>query len=377
MKKKSDLIIVILFFLFIYGITFANIVTADKNFSEMENRTLAQKPDLNLKHVLSGEFMEEYETYITDQFVARDLFVGAKSLGERILGKKINNDVYFAKDGYLIEQFKEVDEELLNKNVEAIKNFATKQEADVLLAIIPGSVEINRDKLYSRLPDISQKTVIEQIYNNMDDEHITCVDMYQILQQHKEEDIFYRTDHHWTSLGAYYGYQAISEVVGINPVPLSDYKETVRSEEFYGTLYSKAGAFWVEPDQMVTYVEENGIEVTKIEGDNLEEGELYEESKLDEKDKYAMFLGGNQPLALIENSKGGEQKILIIRDSYSDSLAPFLTAHFGEIYLWDFRYNKESVSAFIKEKEIDRVLICYSVDNFCEDTNIAFVLGRE
>ncbi len=298
-------------------------------------------------------------------------------MGERILGKKVNNEVYFAKDGYLIEQFKEVDENLLDKNIEAIKNFATKQEADVMLAIIPGSVEINSDKLYSRLPDISQKTIIEQIYGNMEDEHITCVDMYQMLEQHKEEDIFYRTDHHWTSLGAYYGYQAISEAIGINPIPISDYKETVCSEEFYGTLYSKAGAFWVKPDQMVTYVEEDGIEVTKIEGDKLEAGQLYEESKLDEKDKYAMFLGGNQPLALIETSKVGERKLLIIRDSYSDSLAPFLTAHFGEIYLWDFRYNKESVSAFIKEKGIDSVLICYSVDNFCEDTNIAFVLGRE
>ena len=122
-------------------------------------------------------------------------------------------------------------------------------------------------------------------------------------------------------------------------------------------------------------VEDDNITVTRMEGTIEETGTLYDLSKLKEKDKYAMFLGGNHPLIKIEK-EGTDGKLLIVRDSYSDSLAPFLTAHYGEIYLWDFRYNKENISDFIKEQEIDNVLICYSVDNFCEDTNIAFVLGR-
>lgn len=376
-KKKSDYIIVVLFLIFIYGITLANLIVKDKEFSEMENRNLAQKPEFVVSDILSGSYMKDYESYITDQFVARDVFVGAKSISERVLGKKVNNDVYYGADGYLIEQLASVDEQLIERNVEAVKNFAQNTQADVAFAIIPGSVEINRDKLFAYLPDVSQKELIDQIYGGLAESSVICVDMYSSLEKHSEEKIYYRTDHHWTSLGAYYGYQAYAEAAGLTAAALDSYREQVRSEEFYGTLYSKAGAFWTAPDEITTYVDEEGITVERIEGEKTEQGVLYDESKLAGKDKYAMFLGGNQPLAVIRTEKEELPKLLVIRDSYADSLAPFLTEHYSEIYMWDFRYNKESVSAFIEEKGIEQVLICYSIDNFQEDTNIAFVLGRE
>lgn len=375
MKKKSDLLIVILFLVFLYGTALLGIVVKDREFSQMENRNLMQMPDFTAKDLWSGKFMEDYETYITDQFVARDFFVGVKSLGEKLLGKKENNGVYFAKDGYLIEQFKIEDDSLPMRNALAVKKFAKTMEAEVVFALIPGSVEINRDKLFTHLPDESQKDTISKIYDELKAEGILCADVQGALRKHKEEELFYHTDHHWTSLGAYYGYSEIAETFGLIPVEQDKYTETVRSDAFYGTLYSKAGAFWISPDEIVTMVEDANITVTRMEGTKEETGTLYDLSKLQEKDKYAMFLGGNHPLIKIEK-EGTDGKMLIVRDSYSDSLAPFLTAHYGEIYLWDFRYNKENISDFIKEQEIDNVLICYSVDNFCEDTNIAFVLGR-
>lgn len=377
MKKKSDYIIVVLFLVFIYGIAIANFLKEDKSYSEMENRMLAQEPELKLSDIVSGEYMEDYETYITDQFVARDTFVNIKSISEKALGKRINNDVYYGKDGYLMEQFVSVDEELLEKNVKAIGNFAEKTSAEILLAIIPGSVEINREKLSAYMPDLNQKEMIQQIYSSVSEHGVACVDMYSSLWENREEALYYRTDHHWTSLGAYYGYQAYAEAVGLIPAELDKYTEKVRSEEFYGTLYSKVGAFWIKPDSISTYVDEDGIEVEHIEGKTSQTGGLYDLSKLSGKDKYSMFLGGNQPLAIIKTGKQNLPKLLVIRDSYSDSLAPFLTEHYSEIYMWDFRYNKESVSTFIEENGIEQVLICYSIDNFSEDTNISFVLGRE
>ncbi len=377
MNKKSDYVIVVLFLIFMYGITLANFLIKDREFSEMENRALAQKPDFVVADILSGEYMENYESYITDQFVARDVFVGTKSLSEKLLGKKLNNHVYYGEEDYLIEQFVQADEQLLARNTEAIKKFAQMTDAKVAVAMVPGSVEINKDKLFSYLPDVSQKTIIDRIYENLADNDITCVDMYSNLKEHEEEAIYYRTDHHWTSLGAYYGYQAYAKAVGLLPAELSSYQEQVRSKEFYGTLYSKAGAFWIKPDEITTYVDEEGISVLRIEGDKTVKGALYDTDKLLGKDKYAMFLGGNQPLVHIRTKQTDMPKLLVIRDSYSDSMVPFLTEHYSEIYMWDFRYNKDSVTDFIKEENIDNVLICYSVDNFQEDTNIAFVLGRE
>lgn len=376
-KKKSDYINVILFLIFIYGIALANIFVKDKKFSEMENRLLAQLPEFSLSEIGSGKYMVDYETYITDQFVARDIFVNVKSVSEKALGKRVNNGVYYGEDGYLIEQFVSVDEELLKKNTQAIESFAEGIQADVSFAVIPGSVAINQEKLVSVLPDLNQKKLIDEIYDSLAGSKVTVVDVYSSLWEHRNEELFYRTDHHWTSLGAYYGYRAYAETVGLVPTGLEQYDKQVRSEEFYGTLYSKAGVFWIQPDCITTYVDEEGIIVEHIVGETTQTGGLYDDRKLSTKDKYAMFLGGNQPLAIIKTGKQELPKLLVIRDSYSDSLAPFFTEHYSEIYMWDFRYNKEDVSDFIEENGIEQVFICYSIDNFQEDTNITFVLGRE
>ena len=372
--RKSDYVILGLFLLFLYGIAAANLFTKDRLFSQMENRMLAQRPKAELKTVLSGKFMEEYETYMTDQFVARDAFIRIKSLGERTLGKKINNGVYYGEDGYLAEQLQDLDEKQLDKNMEALKRFLEKKKKKVYFALIPGSVEINRDRFFPFLPEPDQKEVIRELYKQTEETDVVCVDMYGALWERREEALFYRTDHHWTSLGAYYGYRAFMEAKKEAAVALSDYTETVRSETFYGTLYSKTGAFWIAPDRITTYVEEDGIQVERVEGKTTADGLLYDESRLEKKDKYSMFLGGNQPLAILRTDNRDAPKLLVIRDSYFDSMAPFLTPHYSEIYIVDFRYNRADVSQFMEETGIDEVFICYSLANFHQDANFGLVL---
>ncbi len=372
--RKSDYVILGLFLLFLYGIAAANLFTKDRLFSQMENRMLAQRPKAELKTVLSGKFMEEYETYMTDQFVARDAFIRIKSLGERTLGKKINNGVYYGEDGYLAEQLQDLDEKQLDKNMEALKRFLDNTDKKVYFALIPGSVEINRDRFFPFLPEPDQKEVIRELYKQTEETDVVCVDMYGALWERREEALFYRTDHHWTSLGAYYGYRAFMEAKKEAAVALSDYTETVRSETFYGTLYSKTGAFWIAPDRITTYVEEDGIQVERVEGKTTADGLLYDESRLEKKDKYSMFLGGNQPLAILRTDNRDAPKLLVIRDSYFDSMAPFLTPHYSEIYIVDFRYNRADVSQFMEETGIDEVFICYSLANFHQDANFGLVL---
>ena len=220
--RKSDYVILGLFLLFLYGIAAANLFTKDRLFSQMENRMLAQRPKAELKTVLSGKFMEEYETYMTDQFVARDAFIRIKSLGERTLGKKINNGVYYGEDGYLAEQLQDLDEKQLDKNMEALKRFLDNTDKKVYFALIPGSVEINRDRFFPFLPEPDQKEVIRELYKQTEETDVVCVDMYGALWERREEALFYRTDHHWTSLGAYYGYRAFMEAKKESAVALSD-----------------------------------------------------------------------------------------------------------------------------------------------------------
>ena len=375
-SKKSDFIIIIIFLLFIYGIVAGNLITKDRMFSEMENRMLAKMPDISMKEVLSGKFMEQYETYITDQFVARDTFIYIKSAGERIIGKKENHGVYYGEDGYLAEQMLPFDKTQLSKNITSVKKFLEVTGANVSFALIPGSLEINRDKMPAVIPDVKQNEVIRNIYQELEGLNVTCVDVCKTLLEHKEEELFYRTDHHWTSRGAYYGYQSLFNSKKEEIIPISEYEEVVQSDCFYGTLFSKTGAFWLAPDTISTYVAENGIEVERVDGNGVIKGELYDESWLEKKDKYSMFLGGNQPLAIIRTKQEELPKLLVIRDSYFDSMAPFLTAHYSEIHVVDFRYNRANVEEYMKENEIEEVLIVYSLANFVEDKNIGYVLGN-
>ena len=353
----------------------ANALTPDKAFSETENRPLAQKPALTGEDVASGKYMADYETYVTDQFVGRDLWVAAKSLSERLTGKQENNGVYFGKQDTLITRFDTPDADRVKKNIGFVQKFADKAGVPVHLGLVPGAATVWSDRLPDGAPNYDQKLVIDQASAA----GLPSIDFYAPLMTHKSEDIFYRTDHHWTSLGAYYGYTAVAKALGFEPVSLDSYTKTTVSTEFYGTVFSSSGVRWVKPDVMDTYVPEDGITVTEhtydaATGQPIEKArELYVESFLDKKDKYSMFLGGQQPLGVVKTGNPDKPKLLLIRDSYSDSLVPFLTPHFSEIHLIDLRYYKMSPSQYIADNSIDTALVLYSVSNFVSDTNLVFM----
>ena len=233
------------------------------------------------------------------------------------------------------------------------------------------------DRLPEGAPNASQTAILEQAKAAVPG--ASWADLYTPLWEHKGEDIFYRTDHHWTSLGAYYGYTGLATALGYTPVPLNDYTETVRSTEFYGTVFSSSGVRWVRPDTISTYVPDDGITVASHTYDNKgnpveEPRQLYDTSFLSVKDKYSMFLGGNQPLGVVKNANNPDgPRLLIIRDSYADSLVPFLTPHFSEIHLLDLRYYKLSIADYIAQNGIDQALVLYSVPNFVTDSNLLWI----
>ena len=241
-------------------------------------------------------------------------------------------------------------------------------DVPVTLGIIPGAAEFYGEQLPKGAPNESQQGFIDAVYAGVGQ---GCVDMAAALRAHIGEDIFYRTDHHWTTLGAYYGYAALGEELGYEPEPLTSFSRQTVSDSFYGTSYSSSGYTWVEPDRIESFVETPaGLTVLNYNSGSPEAGALYHPQKLSEKDQYAYFLGGNTPLITLADENSSSPSLLILRDSYSDCLAPFLLKHFGEIHLMDLRYYKDSVTDYITANQIDRVLIIYSVDNFSSDKSL-------
>lgn len=376
MSKRYCIFLSALFCAFLAVFLVAGAVSPDQSFSQLENRTLQQLPTPTVETVLNGKFMSDFETYTTDQFPGRDAWVDLKARTEKAMGKQENNSVYFCKEDTLITRFDTPDAQNVANNLSYVDQFAQKAGVPVYFSLIPGAAEIWSDRLPEGAPNASQTDLLTQAQAAT---QANWYDTYPSLWAHRDEDIFYRTDHHWTSLGAYYGYTALADAMGLEPVPLSEYAKTTVSTAFYGTVFSSSGVRWVRPDVIDTYVPDDGITVTSYtydkNGNPVEEPrQLYDKSFLAVKDKYAMFLGGQQSLGVIRTGREGP-KLLLIRDSYTDSLAPFLTAHYSEIHLIDLRYYKLSVADYIKQNGIDAAVVLYSVPNFVTDSNLVW-LGR-
>lgn len=364
MKKA----LVILFVAFIGGFLLLNIALPDRTFSDMENRNLAEKPALSLKSVLSGQFESDAESYVTDQFALRDSWIALKAYTERLLGRHENNGVYICSDT-LIERIDEPDADRLAANLSAVNRFAENSAVPVYFTLIPSAAEIWQNRLPAGAPRYDERTLLESLSAEMAPFYI---DTLSALEEHSGEALYYRTDHHWTSLGALYGAQALVDGIGINFSCAADYAPVRVTDAFYGTLYSRSGARFIQPDGIDVYVPGGDITVAHIDGENETVTGLYDEEKLAVKDKYAFFMGGNQPLAVVRTGNEGK-KLLLIRDSYADCEIPFLCGAFSEIHALDLRYYRDSLSAYIEENGIDCVVISYSLRSFVSDTNLFFL----
>lgn len=375
MSKKYSVFITVLFCGVLAAFFFAVLLCPKREFSETENRYLQTFPKFNIETLKTGTFMSEFETFVTDQFPGRDSWVAAKCVMERATGKKENNGIYFCKEDTLIARLDDPDPQRWSENLSYVQALTEKTDLPVYFSLIPGAGYIWEDRLPENAPNADQAKLIAEAQAAVPGAH--WIDLISPLMAHKEEPIFYRTDHHWTSLGAKYAYEAIAPAMGLT-VPDADWLDQpeVVSDSFFGTNWSSSGVRWVAPDEIWRYAPDDGITVTSYATGVPEEGALYHPEVLEKKDKYTYFLGGNQPLCVIKNENLTDApKILVVRDSYSDSLAPFLAQSCAEVHLFDVRYNLNSVSQYAADNDIDAIVVLYSVANFVTENNI-FVLSR-
>lgn len=372
MSKKALWAQALVFLAFIALFLILNLALPDKSFSQRENRSLQTLPKFSFSSLFSGKFTSNYESYVTDQFAFRDDWITLKARSELLCGKDANNGVYLCKNDTLIECFTRPDYKNLDFSLDSINTLAENSGVPVYLALIPSAAEVWRDKLPKDAPNDSELDVIRYADGYT---KAKTVDMYAALEAHKDEDIYYRTDHHWTTLGAYYGYAAVMQAMGLDATPLSDYTPRVVTDSFLGTTYSSSGFSWVKPDSITAYVEQGDVKITNYPEGQPVEGTLYDESYLSVKDKYSYFYGGNTPLLEIDTGVKDAPSLLILRDSYTDSMSPFMFKNFSHISIVDLRYYKTSLADYIAKNSFDDILVCYSVPNFVSDGNI-FLAAR-
>lgn len=360
------------FCLFLAGLLAWHVLLPDRDRSDVENRTLAQFPAFSWEGLKDGSFTKGVEDYFADQFPLRDQWTGLKARTEQLLGKREFNGVYLCGHA-LISKVDPPLGGLEEKNLSYVSRLAGKAEVPVYLGLIPSAAEVQRDRLPKGAESWDQAAFIARAAEL---EGVEPVDFLTPLSAHAGEDIFYRTDHHWTTLGAWYGYSALMEALGRGTeIPEREAFEPWReyhSDEFQGTLYSQSGVHWLPPDAIEFWVPDEGFEVTSWRDGSPKKAALYDLNKLRTKDKYSAFLGGNQPLCVIKNPQG-TGKLLVIRDSYADSLAPFLAERFEEVHLLDPRYYRYSAAKYAEENGLDAIAVVYSVPNFITDRNLVLL----
>ena len=365
--RISQVVTAVLFCAFLAGFGLLHILLPDRTFSPVENRTLSKMPDFSWSALVDGSYTSKLEKYLEDQFPLRDGWMGLKNRYEYLLGKREFHGVYLCGDR-LIHKIE--DASRAEQNIAYLQKLTELTDIPVYLGLIPTAAEVYRDQLPVGAENFDQAAYLEKVRESVPG--AVWVDIEKWMDGASGVSLFYRTDHHWTSAGAWHGYAALMEAMGEPSEPLGT-PETV-ADDFYGTLYSSSGVHWLAPDTIERYVSGEGVTV-----ENFEKGEthgLYVDSFLGEKDKYASFLGGNTPLYIIRNPEAASgEKLLVVRDSYSDAMAPFLSQYFAEIHLVDLRYYRTSVAEYAQENGMERIFVCYSVENFVKDMDAVF-MGR-
>lgn len=375
MKNKiHKIILVAAFFLFLLVmpiLTLLNLPEEDRPFSENENRYLSGFPEISFEAYVDKSAMTGFEEWFSDRFFGREGWIKLKNGTERFIGKTEVNGI-FTVDDRMMQMWEGYDKEFIDKNLAAINKF-TEQNSDipVYFMLAPTSQEIYSSLLPECTPIGSQQEMNEYCRENLDCGYI---DIFPALKNHSDEYIYYRTDHHWTSYGAYLAYTEAAKFLGYQATPLSFFDIEHASSDFRGTLYSKTLDDGVTADIIDYYHHKTGVDLTLTINDGMsvkEYDSLYFREYLEVKDKYSSFMGTNSPVMTITSEESNnEQSILIFKDSYAHAFIPFLTAHYSKITVLDMRYINAGYSTLVNMDEYDSVLILYNSITFSEDKNI-------
>ena len=339
----------------------AGLIMPDRYYSEREKRTLTQNPQFTIADFISGKFADNLESYLTDQGPLRDGWVTMKTYMELAVGKRESGGVYICKDQYLMDKFTDYSKKQLTANANALAELQKKLAAEGIsmqTILVPMAAQVLTDKFPAYAP-VADYAAILQVLN---DAGVDWAGVLSTLAAHRDENIYYRTDHHWTSLGAYYAYCAWR---GIEP-NADAWTQEVLCDNFHGTAWNKVPLPPIPAEEITAWYKHANRSVS-YNGRQYETDSIYERKYLSDSDQYAVFLNSNQVQTVIAGS-GKIGRLLLIKDSYGNTFAQFPVEDYAEVHVIDLRFFKGDVAEYAKENGITDALVLYGTQNFVSDT---------
>lgn len=387
-KKKKKKITFKKFFKYM-GIFFAallllvfliNLITPTRSFSEKENRVLSSRPEISWAQISSGQFQEKFETYVNDQFVLRDFWVTFKANVDLILGKRESNGVYLGRKSYLMEAFKAPKQEDMDTTLQSMKKYRERYpDIEQVALIAPTSVSINAAYLPKSAPVDDQNAYIDQLQQSLTDSNIRFVDIRKSFKEHQKEDLYYHTDHHWTTLGAYYAFIALGKELGVDTGKYS-YKSSVATEDFQGTLSAKTGFLSNKKEEILVYLPKDDAyprSVINYVDEQKKSASFYATKNLLGRDKYSLFFDSNHAQVKISTTVDNTETLLIFKDSYANCLVPFLAPYYHKIIMIDPRYYYGNIDTLMESENVTQILYLYNANTFSGDTSLYITLDTE
>lgn len=359
----------VIFMVLLLGLAGKEALSHQRTYSPVEKRELQTRPEISITKVLDGRFQKKYESYLRDQFPGRDHWVSFQTDMELFMGKNEIHNVYIGKNHYLLEHYteKEFDPQQISKNLQALEKFVgkTKQNADVHVMMVPTKSWVLREKLPAFAPHYKEQKFYDALQQKLEKEDV-LISVEPVLDAHKEEEIYYRTDHHWTTLGAWYAYEQYTKAVG-GDLQRAQEKRKFRciSKDFYGTTYAKIN-YARQADKIEIYEPADKLRVVYNMGEKKTKT-LYDVSFLKTADQYSVFTGGNQAVLEITGGIKNGKTLLLIKDSFANSILPFLAEDYEKLVVVDLRQLNVSGDRLLEMFSPTDILILYNSAQFAQD----------
>ena len=340
-----------------------------KGFSAAENRSLQTRPSFSETGLLDGSFQKTMEQYLSDQFPGRDRWMSLRSDVMYLSNARQIDDVYITEDGRLLRAFK-VKDTIGEENLSYINRFAENHsECKHAFMLVPDAIAFyGNNNINPAEPSQSDQY---QKLSKMLDQKIRLVDVWKILSQHKNEDIYFRSDHHWTAQGALYGAEQLVEK------EISGFHSVIGNHGFYGSL-ARSAAWYHEKDVLELLLPDKPLYYTVCNLENKEvKTSLYEPDALKKADPYTVFFGGNFPALRIDTANANGKKLLIVKDSYANALVPYLIEYYEKIVIVDPRYYYDDLSSLMKSEGINQTLFLFSMNTFFQDDSLQTLLREQ
>lgn len=359
----------VIFMVLLLGLAGKEALSHQRTYSPVEKRELQTRPEISITKVLDGRFQKKYESYLRDQFPGRDHWVSFQTDMELFMGKNEIHNVYIGKNHYLLEHYteKEFDPQQISKNLQALEKFVgkAKQNADVHVMMVPTKSWVLREKLPAFAPHYREQKFYDALQQKLEKEDV-LISVEPVLDAHKEEEIYYRTDHHWTTLGAWYAYEQYTKAVG-GDLQRAQGKKKFRciSKDFYGTTYAKIN-YARQADKIEIYEPADKLRVVYNMGEKKTKT-LYDVSFLKTADQYSVFTGGNQAVLEITGGIKNGKTLLLIKDSFANSILPFLAEDYEKLVVVDLRQLNVSGDRLLEMFSPTDILILYNSAQFAQD----------